>query len=775
MVSVSPGESADVRTHFDYVAEWEYGGVARSTDANATPFGPKQWPLRQGIIRRKFRYYEATLTDDDRKEVLYLPVPRINGTPTYPSLSVVIALRKRDGGDSVRGSDWANTDVDVLVSNLFRLTDGKARTIALKGKLDETLTCRIDIPAADVETWFKLGAPLGVEINDNLIDFQFTLNGVKEMDGNPVQGQARTRVFLYCRQNIVFLPGLFGSQLKYTTSDKEIHGYPDWWNDPIKDAFPPNPLALIPDLSQKADFLECDDQGVPLVACPKPTLLMLRPFGWFGLDKDVIHPFQSVHDARMALYPKVPEGFLLFTLIIHPYDWRADLTDAAAELLKRLFELQIKLQQEGDNDDQITVVGHSTGGVIIRRALAPIEKSELGPGVDAAVKSATLFPSDRLIKFACFLSVPFSGAPKAGAVLMTGQQEPGGEPMIPFIDPNSLRHVSLSMPIVYHLHVSAQYPHRPLTSPSRPPGVPHDNEADKAMFMSDLIAAGLFPAPYQVKASVTDKEHRLALARGAAKWHELAATEFARRNGLLGLYLPDDISNWEDGLKKAAARARLSYQYDARTKGGWNAFLAARAKAFHEKSHVAVTGVWKQRACIIWGTCAEKPTLRQLNLFKGKNETFSSKEAYLGQISAMTGGMPPASFETPPYGTLVPREGDYVGGKVMFVIYRPDGPRLNRTEWHIEWISQYNAGDTTVPSDSQLAERKNVKSIWLTKTSGEMYPHMESTKSEAFWSELLVSLDNNRLLGSLASEDDVLAKHGELSAVAGSANLRFNP
>lgn len=770
--SVSPGENADKRTHFAYVAEWSFGGVARSVDPNATAFGPKPWKLPQGIIRRQPVDGES---DDARKGVWYLPVPRINGTATYPSLSVLISLRKKDRGDSVRVPDWGGTDVEVSVSNLFRLTaDGKARTIFLKGTLDQTLKCQIDIPASDVESWFQPNAPLGVTVNDNLIDFQFKLKGVQEMNGDPVQGQARTRVFLYCRRAIVFLPGLFGSQLQFKTNDGEVHGYPDFWNEQLLNMRPANPLATIPDFFQKADVLECDDHGVPLVPCAKPTLLMLRPFGWFGLDRDVIHPFQSVHDARMSLYPKVPEGFLLFTLIIHPYDWRADLTDAAAELIKRLFELQIKLQQEGDNDDQMTVVGHSTGGVVIRRALAPIGAGDLSPGVDPAVKNATLFPSDRLIKFACFLSVPFSGAPKAGAVLMTGQQEPFGGPMIPFILPKSLIHVSLSMPVVYHLHTSAHYPHRPLTSPSRPPGAPHDNEADKAAFVKDAIAAGLYPAPFQVKASITDKDKRLALALGAEKWHQLSTDYFLRTSGLVAVFSLLDPSKQDAWLKSEAVSRGLSDQYAARAKGGWNAYLAARAKAFHEKSHVAVTGVWKERACIVWGTCAHGATLRQLNLSKGKVETFPSKKDYFDRIFYMTGGMSPTLFETPASPSLSDHDG-YAGGEAVIATFRPEGEKLTRTEWHLEWVSQYNAGDTTVPSDSQLAERDKVKSIWLTQTSGEMPIHMQTTKSESFWRELIVSIDRNELVGSLASEDDVLAKHGRLPDKAGNSDLRFYP
>ena len=82
--------------------------------------------------------------------------------------------------------------------------------------------------------------------------------------------------------------------------------------------------------------------------------------------------------------------------------------------------------------------------------------------------------------------------------------------------------VSLSMPIVYHLHTSGKYNHRPSTSPSRPPGQPRDAEADKAAFVKDVLIAGLMPQPWLVKADLaTDKDQRSRLAMGSQKWHEL--------------------------------------------------------------------------------------------------------------------------------------------------------------------------------------------------------------------------------------------------------------
>ena len=71
-------------------------------------------------------------------------------------------------------------------------------------------------------------------MNENLLDFRFKLGGVTEDDGQPVQGQSRNRVFLYCRKTIVMLPGLFGSQVQFKTPTGEIVGFPDFWNERLR-------------------------------------------------------------------------------------------------------------------------------------------------------------------------------------------------------------------------------------------------------------------------------------------------------------------------------------------------------------------------------------------------------------------------------------------------------------------------------------------------------------------------------------------------------------
>ena len=500
---------------------------------------------------------------------------------------------------------------------------------------------------------------------------------------------------------------------------------------------------------QHADVLECDDKGIPLIPCPKPTLLMLHDLRWVGFD--VINPFTACHAARLALIPDVPEGFRLYTLIIYPYDWRADLTDAAAALIKHLAELKngpagSALSKQPDTDDRVTVMGHSTGGVIIRRALATIDAAEC-TGADKAVQNASRPPADTLINFAFFLSVPFSGAPKAGAVLLTGLDAPHGNRQIPVLIPESLVAVSLSMPIVYHLHTSGKYNHRPSTSPSRPPGQSRDAEADKAAFVKDALIAGLMPRPWMVRAELaTAPDLRQRLALDARRWHELIA-ELHERIGGVSLLHAVSLSwthvNWFENEIKAR---NLQEQKSMRQPAGWSPYLAARAKAFHDKSEKAVTGVWKERSAIFWGACRNSVTLRQLNLAKVGEQTFSDVMAYMNArgIHALDIGDVHSKQRFTPQD-----KPPFHGGSLDIGQWTlgPDNKQVTETTWRLGWVQQQSAGDATVPADSQVAEGNNVKSNLLTTASpdDEAPVHMDSTKSARVWRTLLSSIHHDEI------------------------------
>jgi hypothetical protein len=794
-VAMVPGSEYEKVVAFSYVAEWQYKDAVPSTDAAATPFGPPPWRMRQGLIRAsqppgpQMMFY---------KPVDYVPVKRTNGTDKLPTLILSIRLSGAGMTSNAKVPSWVGTPVDVEVVNVLRgLGDGpdgrsgdpKAK-LTLHGKLDSNLTCNIEIKTSDLQGWLKLTSPLNALVNENLFDFRFKLNGVTEDDGSPVQGQSRNRVFLYCRKTIVFLPGLFGSQVQFTLPSGEVVGFPDFWNEraraigeAVSNVPGLGPLVnigtQIPDMRfQHADVLECDDKGIPLIPCPKPTLLMLHGLRFVGFD--VINPFTSCHAARMAMLPDVPENFRLYTLIIYPYDWRADLTDAAAGLIKHLTELRDgpaadALGKAPDTDDRVTVMGHSTGGVVIRRALATIDASEC-TGSDPAVQNFGRPSADTLINFAFFLSVPFSGAPKAGAVLMTGLDAPQGNRQIPVLIPDSLVAVSLSMPIVYHLHTSGKYNHRPSTSPSRPPGQPRDAEADKAAFVRDVLAAGLMPTPWLVRADVaTAPDQRLRLAVQAQKWHQLINELHQRVGGVSLLHAVSQSWTHVNWFQNEINARGLQEQQSVRKPGGWVPYLAARAKAFHDKSEKAVTGVWNQRTAIFWGSCQKSVTLRQLNLSKVGEQTFADVLAYAAArgIRALDLG----DIKSQPRVTRQDKP-PFRGGSEDVVQWTlgTDNKQVTETTWRLGWVQQLSAGDGTVPADSQLAEEKTVKANLLTTaTAADEAPvHMDSTKSDRVWRTLLSSIHHDQIETPADGETQFMMKtDGAMAYTTGVPELPF--
>jgi hypothetical protein len=753
--TVTPGGDYERIYSYAYQAEWQFRDAVASTDFFAEPFGPRPWSLRQGLLRESINPNGAEGYDPSRnrfsKPVTYLPVKRRNGEDQPPTLIISIQLFSPQKTQNKQVKIWPGTTVDVDVVNVLASKPGSPEAKkTLNGKLDANLSCQIEVKPSDVKNWLKGDhSDLKALVNDNLLDFRFKLNGVSDC-GQPVVGQSQERLFLYCKKTIVFLPGLFGSELRILMSDGRVLGYPmfyksgqfewsRWW---------------LPDTEQYAGILECDENGVPLFSFPKISLLMLHSFSHLPyvsekVPQDVINPFTACHAARMAFFPQVPENFPLYTLVIHPYDWRADLTDAAAQLNQYLLDLQRKrLTPAPDTDDQVAVMGHSTGGVVIRRALGPIADADC---IDPALKTGNHPDAKSLISLAFFLSVPFNGAPKALPVLMTGLTEPDGERMIPFLVPETLFSISLVMPIVYHLATTSDYGYRPASSPTRPPGAPPDHEADKAAFVGDALKAGLMPTPWFVKASVTDFELRRKLAFGADDWHQLVRELWARTNGsqLINATGGWNDVNWFDAEIK---RRGLTYQYENRRPqpSGWNTTLANRAKDFHQASLKAIAGEWNKRSAIVFGI-AKDFTFRQINLSKGADTihdggvigVMHDKKLVPTTFGALSQPSTQKASWSNNAGTVA-----YRGGIKTFTQWTAEPPsahgqdrkQIRETPWTLEWVTQAFAGDGTVPSDSQLAEAKNVAKLIPIAPYEESPKHMETTKAAHVWESLVLAM-----------------------------------
>jgi hypothetical protein len=778
---IEPGDDAERVIAYKYVAEWKFTGAVKSADPNATPFGGDPWPESHGTIvpdnpPSDRGFFASLFSSTPPKTVDYVPVKRRNGKDTFPTLIVSIRLTNLKGAQPARVRAWVGTSVEVTVVNVLPGNSDQKNApgelnVSLQGKLDSNLSCQIKIPPSDVEAWLKKDSALQAAVNENLLDFRFKLTGVSD-GGRPVEGQAQRRLFLYCRKTVVLLPGLFASQVQFTAADGQIVGFPDFFDEAEINSFDSSDDAggaVMPavslNISQNAEVLECDDKGIPLIPCEMPTLLMLKGA--------VISPYEALHDARVALLPHVPEKFQLYTLIACPYDWRGDLTDSAAALVNQLADLQGGQPKKGptlkaapDTDDRVVAIGHSTGGVVIRRALAPIAASEC---TDPSSKLATTKrpAADTLINLAFFLSVPFSGAPKAGAVLLTGLDSPEGARQIPFINPESLVSIALTMPIVYHLHTSVASQHRPATSPSAPlSGLAP--EADKSSFVLDAMLAGLLPETMAVDASqAKDPELRRSLAMNSGAWHQFVRDYHEISSGLSydkeHKYTPWERGGVDGWYTLELAKRGLQQQWDIRGTTGWNTYLANRARIFHEKSAKAITPAWKDRTAIFWGSCEETPTFRQLNLLRfGPDQptyypiTDFEKKRRINDLNRWMYGLNKVTRAQ-----LV----GYEGGRRDFTQYRRPllmSAVVAEIFWRLAWVRQLGAGDGTVPTDSQLAEQPNVHATYSTlapEDTGLSYEykdppeHMASPKSPYVWKVLVTAIHNDKL----ADETDEVA------------------
>ncbi len=99
---------------------------------------------------------------------------------------------------------------------------------------------------------------------------------------------------------------------------------------------------------------------------------------------------------------------------------------------------------------------------------------------------------------------------------------------------------------------------------------------------------------------------------------------------------------------------------------------------------------------------------------------------------------------------------------------------FTETTWRLEWLQQYDAGDATVPSDSQLAEANNVGANLLTVTGGEAPEHMGSTKSDHVWEMVLQSLHQGKMVSPTGTDTAALPAGKTLASAGIPAGLKFN-
>jgi hypothetical protein len=678
MTSAISNQTTFINVSVEYLAQWSWIDIPPCRESAATPFGPAT------VIPAGER--PSLMSRSGPKAVLYMPVKRASKQETFPKVAIFLSFFQASFLQKVHVPNTVGAEVVFEVRNLW--PGAPAAPVTLKGKLDSKLEVRVEISPDDVKGWLAPGSsPFGARINENLLEFRFEIPSIS-VDGKPVRGQSVNRLFFYRRKTIVFLPGVFGSQVHVKLPNGEQVGFPDFTPkllDTISALLPLPVQLLAGELNQRIGALECDADGVPLIEAIRPVLLQLK-----GGAYDV---FDVAHAERMKLFPPVPEAFRLFTLSIAAYDWRGDLTQTTLALVAALKEAQsgkavTALRNRPDTDDEVALAGHSTGGLLIRRALG-----EAG--------------MEDVVSHAFFINVPFRGAPKALAVILTGCDPPYGggflSRMIPFVDPDSLRAISLTMPIVYHLAPSAALGTRPATTPDRPVAAPVDVEADKDSFITAAIESGLISNRMVVpSASGLSSVQRAVQAARAEDWHRFW-NEYAERERGRALYqategtAPTATHRAWFGTE-IAARA-LQDQLAARgTMVGWSQTLAKQAADFHRTSEaVAAGGKWASKAFVFFSIVEADPTMEQINLSTRGARPYSNETAFMqGEGLSQNQDWIPGDAHPGPPQAAGPGAVVYDGWS------NPGGHAMTATSWRLDWSSRAAQGDATVPLNSLL-------------------------------------------------------------------------
>jgi hypothetical protein len=691
--------------HIAYRASWCAIDVPAlsNQDRTAGAFGPafrldkgESWP-------------DGSSNAGGVKPVMYIPVKRLEGNLKVPSLGIVIELVEKEARRSIELKGHAGAAVTIRVFNRFfdavevnsnpRHHQHRKRINShieeLQGKLDEHGRCHLTVNSETITKWIDSNGKLKGRVNEILLDFSFEINSISQ-NGSVLKGQSSNRVFLYRKKMVVFLPGVFGSQIPVRTPEGRDLGFPNFY--PERDEFRKEVASssLTAELAVKAmetyeglnqgmGGLECDAEGNPLLSPFKATL-----FSLYGIVYDV---FDKCHDARAAYFSPVPKSFRLIELKVHAYDWRLDLTAAAEALEKAVVNLQQQepscLRMRPDFDDEIALAGHSTGGVIIRRALGY-----------PAMKTA--------VSHAFFMNVPFRGAPKALGVIATGEDPPGGDRMIPFVKAESLRSLALGMPIVYHLAPTRSYPGRVAGSPSNPGSEGQHVEHDKHAFVADAIELGFMPPLAFVKPWRKPAiSHRLA--ETADRWHALWAERFERRRALpvLSKMFPDAEQRVESWFKNEVQKNGLKYHYYFRQNpgDGWNETLAKRAADFHLQAEaVSTSGEWADKSYIFYSV-APKPTTLQVQIQRVSEHSVESVQELLREQQDVGIDLVPprgVGSQRNPYneGPLVGHR--YVPAPFVNQWLKNGDHSFKVIRWQMFAVDRKWAGDSTVPVQSLL-------------------------------------------------------------------------
>jgi len=303
---------------------------------------------------------------------------------------------------------------------------------------------------------------VNTKVNQNLLQATVSFN----FCGHPLTSDTKSPLILLRQKLIVFIPGVMGSEIDT--------GYGS--------AFPKASTGTIPGIvpivgNQPFEWLALGDSGEPsgqetathTQLLEDVTLAALAPWDIgrsFSL-KTIYAPDQWKQildnpDSVVGDEPKITtdDGKPVRYYLYRPwsYDWRLRVEEHAAALLggagapgssvadtdppdKGYSSPPSIAQMLADEktthpflDDKIALVGHSTGGLIIRDLL-----------------TANATSGQNAIDWAFFVDVPFWGAPKAYYVFLSGDMEPS------LVSTEIMRTLAPNTPIVYYLAPTELY------------------------------------------------------------------------------------------------------------------------------------------------------------------------------------------------------------------------------------------------------------------------------------------------------------------------------
>ncbi|MBX3068727.1 MAG: hypothetical protein KF844_08820 [Cryobacterium sp.] len=371
-------------------------------------------------------------------------------------------------------------------------TFGRNGQMAIELKFDEAQVAVVSVPLK------SLLSMTGSGVNRNLLEAQTrVLVGTQSL---PALTENRLHVL---RQSLIlFIPGVFGSEISVRTTSGETT------------AFPAMSLNIVG--SQPFQRLFCGTNGLPLPGNEASKLDLFRKYATetvYDIEKQPAILEPSQHPRIIANGRRLQH----YILQPWPYDWRLRLEGTVNELYKSgtraeggsavpPYRMPPGMQECLDAlraqnpliDSKVVLVGHSTGGLIIR----------------GAIKS-TSAPSR--IERAYFVNVPFWGAPKSYYVFMTGDMG------IAIVANEFMRQMAPNAPIVYYLAPSEQFPGEVAVVGRNP--VARFTGQDVGGFMRQLVkdaqALGLYPTldPWNTSLELAARDfHRSIAGQPAIGW-----------------------------------------------------------------------------------------------------------------------------------------------------------------------------------------------------------------------------------------------------------------